>query len=467
MKKYISIILVFCLVTTAAFSMTGCKNDEENLSAKVKEKLLAYQTDLEDSAASFKSNEAIRDYLTNWAKSRDIDCTADSSGNVIMNIKSTKAYKEAPPAVVLCSYDSSRFADCIYPMSMALYIAKNNENTGKLSVIFTSETGHDFAGIKNLDSKYFTDDTKVFTLNGGSKNIWSQNSGGRSSYTFTNTIDYTQPSGTKAFKISISGLPGGVPDSKISSYPNPIKEIGSLLAYFKTNALIYELAKVNGGTNGNAYPKSASTVIVINEDDYGKFESRMEKAIETFMKKNQEDYPDVTYTYEEVDLPDQVMTKKCLNEFVIVLYTLIDGVYARDKEDNLLSITNVGSIKCRDGICTVSASANSLSASGLSEVDNTYKTTCSLSEIRYEKIDQQTVWFGHENDQFYQDIAAAFNEFSGKEMEYKPCITATNTSYVFAKNNNCDIVNVSVNEDRIERYTGTIITYLMNLTHTE
>ena len=59
--------------------------------------------------------------------------------------------------------------------------------------------------------------------------------------------------------------------------------IGDLLAYFKTNSLIYELADIRGGESGNLYPRSASVTIVIDEDDMEKFQKRIDSAIEITM----------------------------------------------------------------------------------------------------------------------------------------------------------------------------------------
>lgn len=466
MKKLTTIALLFTMIGSM-FLLSACGEEEEDLSSKIEEKVIAYQTDLEDSASTLTSTEAIRDYLCNWAKSKGIKYTVDSLDNVIMSVNASKEYKEADPTVIVCSYDAKQFENGIEPMAMALYIAKNNESTGKLDVIFTSETGHDYAGIKSLDNKYFKDNTNVFCLGGGQKNMWSTNTGARSSYTFSNNVAYTAPTGDKAYKVKISGLPGGIPDSKISSYPNPIKELGDLLAYFKTNALIYELADITGGSSGNLYPKSASMTIVIDEDDVDKFDSRMETAMENFNDDYLEDYPDVTYTYEEVDLPEKVVTEEYQNEFVSMLYTLLDGVYYKDDDENLISITSIGSIHSKDGSYTISAVGNSLSQSNMSEIDNTYKTICGLSDIKYKKYDEQPGFQSDMDSKFAEEVAAAFKEYSDADIEFKDCVPATNASYVYEKNKKSKIINVSVNEDKTERYTGTIITFMMNQTHTE
>lgn len=297
--------------------------------------------------------------------------------------------------------------------------------------------------------------------------MWSFKTGGSSSYSFTNQLTYSVPEGEKAFKIKIEGLPGGIPDSKISSYPNAIKEIGDLLAYFKTNTLIYELADVSGGESGSLYPCSAEATIVIDEDDFEKFQTRIETAIETFNEDYLEDYPEVTYTYEEVSLPEQVLSQDSLNEFVSILYTLIDGVYARDEEDNLLSITSIGSVNMDDDAYRISAIGNGLYDASLKEIDNEYMTICGLSDVNYDKTGGKSPWSAPSDSEFAQAVSDAFNDYCGKDMEYKDYVSLANTSYVTEKNENCNIVNVTLNEDKIERYAGTIITFMLNQPHTE
>lgn len=470
MKKLTAMILIAALAFSCALSLSACKEEEEDLSSKVEEKVVAYMTDLQDSAGTLTTSDAVREYLQSWAKAKGIACETDENGNVIMEVKSSKAYKKAAPTVLLCPYDGQSFAASIEPMAMALYAVKNNEETGKLTAIFTAEDGHDFSGIQKLDSKYIPDKAKVFCLCGGSKNMWSVETGGRSSYTFTSKAAYTKASGDKAFRISIKGLPGGIPDSRISSYPNPIKELGDLLAYFKTNALIFQLAKVSGGASGSLYPKSASATVVIDENDVEKFQSRMETAIENFNDHYDEfieDYPDVSYTYEEVDLPERVLTQDSLNNFVSGLYTLIDGVYYKDEEENLVAITSIGRLRCTGGQITISAVANSLSAAVLKDINRDYKTLCGLSSFRFKLTGSQEPYAGSADTEFVQAVMEAFDQYADADMELKTCVAATNASYVHELNPKAEIINVSVNDARIERYTGTLITYLMNLEHEE
>jgi len=458
MKKLIALIIAACLIGVSVFVVATCEKEEEvHLSSKVEQKISAYRTDLEDSSSTLNTTKAIKSYLTNWAESKGINYTVDDHHNVIMKVKTSADYKNASPSVLVCGYDPEHFDHCIDPMSVALYVAKNNEETGELTVIFTEDKDHNFTGIKKLSKKYFPDNANVFTLNGGSKNMWSTTTAASSTYRFTSKVKHTEPEGTKAYRISISGFSGGIPDEKIASYPNPIKELGDLLAYFKTNSLIFELSEIHGGTSGNLYPKEASAVIVIDEDDQEKFEKRITTAIENFK------YPSA-YTYKEVKIPKQVLSSDDMNKFISLLYTLVDGVYERDEEDEIISITNIGSIDCDGNTYTIEASGNSLTEKDLNQIDLSYTTICGLSNIQYKKTSAQKGWSIEkpEEDVFVQQVSAAFKEYSDGTMHYRDNIAVTNCSYIYDKNPKCNLMSITVNKARIEKYAGTIVTFLLN-----
>jgi dipeptidase D len=99
------------------------------------QKLSAYEIELQDSTKAFSSNSGIRNYLKSWASSRDIACTTDSGGNVIMTRASSKDYQKAAPTIIICPYDAQQESQGISPIASALYIMNNNQSTGKLTVI--------------------------------------------------------------------------------------------------------------------------------------------------------------------------------------------------------------------------------------------------------------------------------------------------------------------------------------------
>ena len=132
MKKIIALIVTACLIGAAVFMFVACdKSKEADLSSRIEQKITAYRTDLQDSASTLSSTDSIKKYLCNWADSKGIDYETDDYNNIILKVASSKGYKDAPPTVIICGYDGEHFANCIDPIAVALYVAKNNEETGK------------------------------------------------------------------------------------------------------------------------------------------------------------------------------------------------------------------------------------------------------------------------------------------------------------------------------------------------
>lgn len=471
-KIYISLISAL-LVLSLALTSCGKENlDKEiKLNEKIQSKAFAYRTDLIDSSETLTTNKSVEDYLSNWAKSKNIKHNKDDYGNVIMYVPASEAYIDADPVVIVCSYDAASFVNCVDAISSALYAIKNNEETGELTVIFSPVSNGNFTAVQNLSSEYFSDDAKVISLSGASKALWSVNSGGYSNYTFTGTLSTTEPGGKIAYKISLSGLPSSQPDARISSFPNPIKMFGDLLASFKTNALIFELANISGGTSSSTYPGSAEMTIVISEDDIDKFTSKIDKSIERFNKKYSSDYSNAIYKYEQVTLPEAVYTKESLNTLISSIYTLVDGVYYRDTEDEIITIANLGMLSTSTEAFTILAHGYSLDKTNLTELDEQYATICSLAGINFSKVNSalplSNKYTPEKESKFQTELKTAFEEYTGSELEFKNCVQTTSAIFMKEKNANLKLVNIVINEEKLEHYTGSIITILKNQKHKE
>lgn len=469
MKKITSVILIIAMVLSTLLLSSCGGNKEESLDERIERKTIAYRTDILDSAETLTSNEKVQDYLENWAASKNIEYTSDAKGNIIMHVDTTEMYREAQPTVVVCAYDYANITNCADPMSTALYLIKNNEETGDLTVIFTPTTGSDFTAFETVSTNYFPKGANVFNLSSGRKKLWSANSGAVSTYKFTGAVSYNAPEGNTAYKITISGLPGGTPDSKINSYPNPIKELSDFIAKCKTNALIFEITGIEGGISSTTLPTSATMTMVIDENSVEKFQTRIDKAIEKFNKKYNEDFPDVTFTYEQTELPQRVMSKDSLNSFISTTYALVDGVYYRDEsnDDVIVSISSLGSIAFTDSSYVIQACGNSLNNSKLTEIDQDYETICGLSNVTFERVYNHKGWQSDPESDFANEVMTSFKQYSGKKMEYKDCVQSTTAACVFDKNPECNIMNVVMDDEKIERYTGTIVQFLMNQPHSK
>ena len=67
---------------------------------------------------------------------------------------------------------------------------------------------------------------------------------------------------TKAYKISISGLPAQKFGTESAYVPNPIKTLGNQLANLKSGSIWFELASFDGGSRAGVTPSEATATIV-------------------------------------------------------------------------------------------------------------------------------------------------------------------------------------------------------------
>lgn len=467
MKKILSLCLVILVIIIGGVTIfLQTRPEEIILENKIEEKLSAYNTDLTDSLVTLNNKENIITYLTQWAQNKDISVSSDRSKNVIYNIPSSKKYKSADPVLIICSYNSDDMENSIQAVASALYIAKNNEKTGKLDVIFTDASEKSNNSLSNIDKKYLKDNTKVFCISSTEKGNFIAQTAATSEYTFISSVNYTKTKNNKAYRITINGLTSGMPDEKFS-YPNPIKQLGDLLATLKTNALIYELADFNGGDTASTYPAWVNCTIVINENDEQKILRKIDNNIERYLGKYQDDYPELNYSYEEVKTPSKVLTQKSLNKFVSTLYTLFDGTYEEDSKHNVTALSNIGKIHLGKKICTVNAYASSLNEVSLEEIGISYQTICSLSDIRYQKTHSVKGWSLDEDCDFSNQIMKAYEDYNKSELAYISSLTpqmAYQIEPLIDKNN---IVEINIDLNSQASYTGCIIQYLMNLVSDE
>ena len=458
----IAILLVVCAIFAIFFLRSDNTQEEPSLDQVLEEKLVAYETDLLDSLGSMDTNEAVADYLVNWAKNKEIPATVDENGNVIFTVNPSEGYDSAAPAAILCSFDAGHMDAYAEQMAVAMCIAKNAQNHGKLSVIFLSETDGDNSGVLQLNEGHFSDNTEVFYLgNSGSSKV-SATTGGYRHYTISRKLGYEQPEYDTAFRIRIENCPAQLLTDAIDQRPNPIKTLGDVLANFKSTSLLFELSGISGGTDENLTASSASMTVVVSDSDVDKFQANMDNFIEKFYDKYTEDYPDITYTYEEVDLPSNVLKKDYVDNLVSFLYTAFDGVYYKNDDGNVVALTNIGQISSKNSRLQIEIAAASYDITVLDEISEAYETICGLSDLNYKCQDEYPIFSGEEAAaDFLTAFEEAFTQFTGdSSMNQEGVAEFTPCTIIHEKNNRVPILYCGVTENTKHKFSGAIVTYL-------
>ncbi|MBR5229226.1 MAG: hypothetical protein IKW01_00090 [Firmicutes bacterium] len=457
----VAIVLLVALIAAAVVIIINSVDNRESeptLEEIISGKLSAYETDLLDSMNSLTSDEAAANYLRSWGENKQISAKTDEYNNVIFTIKASEGYENTAPAVILCSYDSDHMENHIGAIAVALTAAKNAVNHGKYTVIFSPVKD----SIEHLSSSLFPDDANVFFLGDADSSKVSSVTGGYNVYRLSSKIKYEAPSYNKAYKISVTNIPAAQAGPKTVGIPNPIKILGNLIANFKSTSLPFELAAFKGGESGELIPSSASVTIVINSSDASKFNSKMESAIKKFNEKYLEKYPDILYTFEEVDLPAKVMSKEKTDNIVSLMYTAFNGVYDKNDDGDVTAFNNIGKIRTAGGKLRIDIFSVSYSQEFLDEMAEAYRTVSGLCNVNFSVRDQYMIFDGGQASQnLIDEFQPAFLSYTGdKDMKTGETVSPTPCTIIKAKNDNMSVVYCGITAKTMEKFAGSLVAFL-------
>ncbi|MFA7184050.1 MAG: aminoacyl-histidine dipeptidase [Victivallales bacterium] len=138
---------------------------------------------------------------------------------------------------------------------------------GPLRALFTTEEETGLAGAKKLE-KDFLDGDILLNLDSENENIIYVGCAGGASLSSDFMIEWTEPHpGFKAYKIEVSGLPGGHSGCDIhKKRGNAIKLLVDLLKNV-SEVIELQISMLDGGTLDNVIPSGAFAIVTIPEDE--------------------------------------------------------------------------------------------------------------------------------------------------------------------------------------------------------
>ena len=459
-----ALLLIACCVIGGIFLFGQDMEEKPSLDEIISDKLSAYETDLLDSLASMETNEDVASYLANWGKNKKISTSQDAYGNVIFSIKASEGQEDSLPSVIICGYDADNMGDYTEAMAIALTVAKNSLSNCPYKVIFCPEAEGEKIGAGSLSPSLFSEDPQVFYLGKSGSAKVSQVTGGYRRYELSENLEFTAPSFDKAYKIRIKNVPSEAIGSKVGAKPNAIKTIGSLLASFKSTSMLFEVSSFYGGGSANTVPSSAGITLVINSSDASKFESKLDNAIEKFMDKYSENFPEIEYTYEETDMPSKVLTRDETDNIVSLMYTALNGVYNKDDDGNVVAVTNIGKISSKNAKLKIEVAAMSCIKEFLDEISDSYQTISGLCNVKYRCVEDYPIYNGEglgKNVAFLKKFEEAFLDFTGSsEMKVEKTVEFTPLTILSEKNENMPMLYLGVTENTKEKYAGSLVTFM-------
>ncbi len=474
MKRLIAVALILSIIVTV---MTGCDGNEteEMNDEAVKAAILEEFNAISQIPRTSGHEREISSYLKSWAKENGMEVIRDSANNVIINKPASKGYEDAPTTILQSNMDmtlepkenisfdpvsdhitviqldekltasgTSLGAKSGIGMATALYILKNAVKHGPIRVIFTAGGKSGMTGAEHLKAKYLDGDYLI-NLGWNSDRSVLAGSGGTASYGMIHKIQWAQPQNAVPYLLSISGLHGGDSDKEIGDgYANAIKTIGEVLANAQGKGILFELGSFNGGISADTIPTAASALIIINESDKRKMQKVANGAIKAF----EDSYGDVelnySFTYQETEMPDKVVSFEDTGCIISFIYGIINGVQSMSKkyESVVESASNIGMVSTSTGNFVCNVSAGSTSDVGLYEISTAHEAISGMSGMEYTYYEGVPRWPDHSSSQLFHKIEEIYSTLYENETEAKIIHEASECGWFIKKNPSLQIISI-------------------------
>ena len=335
-----------------------------------------------------KHEEAVRDFLVKWAKSKKIDCRVDKVGNVIMTKPATKGMENRRPVVLQAHMDMVPQAragkvhdflkdpietkiveDWVYACDTTLG-ADDGMGVAAIMSVFESKT------IKHgpLEALITTDEetgmTGAFGLKAGELkgefllNLDSETEGElyvgcAGGIDATMSIPYSTEKAPKdycAYKVSFGGLKGGHSGMEINTGRSNVNKL-----MFRHLRWVAEcglrLISINGGNMRNAIPRDAEAVIAFPKEHTECILAEFDKVAGWVKKELASVEPDFFMKYEKVRMTQNVICDADTQKIINLMMVAPNGVIrmSRDMEGLVETSLNLAIVKTTGKNFTVQA----------------------------------------------------------------------------------------------------------------
>lgn len=447
-KKIITIVIILIFICASSTSCLFSENDSEQ-EVQTAEKLNQLYQELLSAVPDTSDIESQHTYLIGWASTRNIPLSYDNYGNLIMSVQATEGYQDVPATVLHCGLGQGIAENHYQALATVLYIMEYTQNHGFIRAIFTSGDGENFRGAENIALNYIKAD-RLINLTHDTKTVFTIGSAGKRLYEFSRPLSWEAPSNTVAYEISISGLKSESSGLTNGKHPNPIKTIGDFLAFAKSKGMLIELAAFNGGEHIDSYPSQATATVVIHENDASRFEKWFEKDSTKFLDKYSSlndpvNSIHISYNMTPVNVPELTISKEDSTKIFSLLYTMINGVFMKNDEGDLLATSTIGTISTSSGELDLGICGRSIDKEILSNMDSTFEVICGLNDSKYSKLSDFPIWQKNEKSHLLDTFTDLFKREFNKKVKNKTVLMNTECALFKSRNPELDVISMSVN----------------------
>lgn len=330
-----------------------------------------------------KREERVRAFMKEFGKSLNLEVLEDTTGNVVIKKPATKGMENRKTVVLQGHLDMvhqknndtdfdfetegiKMYVDGDWVKAKGTTLGADNglgvasimtilESTDiphpAIEALFTIDEEQGLTGAKGLGENMLEGEILLNLDTEEDTEIDVGCAGGIDVTASRNYKETDVQSGSKAYKLTVTGLEGGHSGMDIHKGLGNANKMMNRLLYAGYKAADMQVAAVNGGGLRNAIPRESVAVVVVSGNKADAFKNTFNDLAEAIKTEYVSLETNLKITWEETDLPSKAMELKDTGDFVKAVYAAHNGVFrmSPDISDLVETSNNVARVEAGKG----------------------------------------------------------------------------------------------------------------------
>ncbi|MDR9828876.1 aminoacyl-histidine dipeptidase [Vibrio sp. FNV 38] len=360
-----------------------------------------------------KHEEALAQYIVNWAEEKGLAVKRDQTGNVFIKKPATKGMENRKGVVLQAHIDmvpqkneetqhdfvtdpirpyidgewvtaegTTLGADNGIGMASCLAVLDANDiEHGPLEVLLTIDEEAGMTGAFGLEAGWLDGDILLNTDSEQEGEVYMGCAGGiDGAMTFAIEREVI-PTGYATQQLTLKGLKGGHSGCDIHTGRGNANKLLARFLAGHASELGLRLIEFRGGSLRNAIPREAFVTLAVPTENQAKLNELFEGYTQLLQQELGKVETDIVSFNQVVDSQDKVITAQSQRQFIAALNTLPNGVIRMsDEVEGVVETSlNVGVITTEENSITVLCLIRSLIDSGRSQVEGVLHSVAELA----------------------------------------------------------------------------------------
>lgn len=423
--------------------------------------------------------EAVSEYLYQWAKKHNFQVTKDKVNNIIIDKPADLGCEKKPLTILQGHMDMVCVGEEGYPynpltdsikvvnhnnetltadhtslgaddgigVAIAQYILTSGTGCGPLRVIFTVNEEELMLGAKEIEEEYL-DAKCLINLDSENDTILTNSSAGGMCINLRKIPQKVEPVYNQAVKVSIGGLLGGHSGVEINAGRlNAIRAVCYTLLVLGQNEVDYQLCSIQGGTADNAIPNVCTALLVLPSDHLEKFENVLKQVEKLLHEGYAYTEKGMQLTCEMADMPAYMLSEEDKQCVITVATQLTNGVHTMSPlvPGLVQSSSNLGILRADSEELFISIYWRSSDEVFIEEMNAQNKSLAQMFDMELTVKSRAPGWPVNPESELAHLMTSIYREQIGEEMAVEAIHAGLECSWFYAKNPKLDLVSVGPN----------------------